>query len=489
MFLVFQIFVRASDVLNLNEEAFKEIIQGDGLFLVEFFAPWCGHCKALAPEYETAATMLKEKGITLIQVDCTVETRLCETYEVTGYPTLKVFKDGSHAPYEGPRKATSIVSYMIKQTLPVVTSISLENFEDFKASDEIILIAFLDTLDDPLNDLFFSLASKYRNKYSFGLSSDPEVFKKVKVTAPAIYMFKKAEDVYIVYRGKYEYGELEAFLNSESLPLFGELLPETYERYISSKVPIGCIFVSSVEEKKMFEASLLPLAVKYRGKVSLVTIDATLYGGHAENLNLKQTWPAFAVQETASNKKYPFDQSLELHAENLDKFLDDYVSGLLVPTIKSEPLPETQDGPVTVVVANSFKDVVLDSHKDVLLEFYAPWCGHCKNLAPKYDILGELFKSNHELGKNVMIAKIDATANDIPDNLEIKGFPTIMLFAANNKGNPIEYNGPRTVESFIEFIHQKGHHRVNAMQYYLTKPSTQQESDSSDTGSIEHDEL
>lgn len=64
-----------------------------------------------------------------------------------------------------------------------------------------------------------------------------------------------------------------------------------------------------------------------------------------------------------------------------------------------------------------------------------------------------------------------------------------MLFTANNKENPIEYSGPRTVESFIEFIHQRGHHKVNAMQYYLSKPPTQQESGSPDTGPLEHDEL
>jgi hypothetical protein len=45
----------------------------------------------------------------------------------------------------------------------------------------------------------------------------------------------------------------------------------------------------------------------------------------------------------------------------------------MLPSIKSEPIPETQEGPVTVVVAHNYKDVVLDDDKDVLIEFYAPW--------------------------------------------------------------------------------------------------------------------
>jgi len=74
------------------------------IFLV--FAPWCGHCKALAPEYDTAATTLKEKNIRLAKVDCTAEADLCQSYGIEGYPTLKVFRGLDNiSPYAGQRKA------------------------------------------------------------------------------------------------------------------------------------------------------------------------------------------------------------------------------------------------------------------------------------------------------------------------------------------------------------------------------------------------
>jgi protein disulfide-isomerase A1 len=96
------------NVLALTGETFNDFVKEHQLVLAEFYAPWCGHCKALAPKYEEAATILKEKDIPLVKVDCTVEEELCRTYEVDGYPTLKVFRGpDSHKPYGGARQTDS----------------------------------------------------------------------------------------------------------------------------------------------------------------------------------------------------------------------------------------------------------------------------------------------------------------------------------------------------------------------------------------------
>jgi protein disulfide-isomerase A1 len=110
-----------------------------------------------------------------------------------------------------------------------------------------------------------------------------------------------------------------------------------------------------------------------------------------------------------------------------------------------------------VIVAKSYQDLVIDNEKDVLVEFYAPWCGHCKALAPKYDELAEKYSA---FADKVTIAKIDATANDVPD--DISGFPTIKLFKAGSKDEPLEYSGARTVEALADFVRDNGSHKVAA---------------------------
>ena len=80
-----------SDVINLTSSNFISTVNPESLMLVEFFAPWCGHCKALAPHYEEAATALKEKKIKLANVDCVAEADLCQEQDVKGYPCACLF--------------------------------------------------------------------------------------------------------------------------------------------------------------------------------------------------------------------------------------------------------------------------------------------------------------------------------------------------------------------------------------------------------------
>jgi protein disulfide-isomerase A1 len=205
---------------------------------------------------------------------------------------------------------------------------------------------------------------------------------------------------------------------------------------------------------------LKPLAQKHKGAINFATIDAKAFGQHAGNLNLEVgKFPAFAIQKTDKNQKFPYDQTKEITEKTIGEFVDDFVSGKVDPSIKSEPIPETQEGPVVVVVAKNYEDVVINNDKDVLLEFYAPWCGHCKALAPKYEELAALYGSD-ELSKLVTVAKVDATANDVPD--EIQGFPTIKLFPAGKKDSPVDYSGSRTVEDLVQFIKENGSHKAEA---------------------------
>lgn len=101
-----------------------------------------------------------------------------------------------------------------------------------------------------------------------------------------------------------------------------------------------------------------------------------------------------------------------------------------------------------VAVATNFDEIVLNNGKDTLIEFYAPWCGHCKKLEPILVSVGEKLIDENEIS----IVKMDATANDVPPQFEVRGFPTLFWLPKDSKPKALKYEGGREVDDFVKYI-------------------------------------
>jgi protein disulfide-isomerase A6 len=132
-------------------------------------------------------------------------------------------------------------------------------------------------------------------------------------------------------------------------------------------------------------------------------------------------------------------------ADAFVKFLNDKAgTGIFIP---KEPTF------VKVLTAANFDDIVKDTTKDVLVEFYAPWCGHCKSLTPKYEIVARTYANE----PNIVIAKMDADDSlnrPVGTKYGVSGFPTIKFFPKGNKDGE-EYSAGREVDDFVKFINSK----------------------------------
>jgi protein disulfide-isomerase A1 len=285
---------------------------------------------------------------------------------------------------------------MTKQSLPAVSTLSSETLGEFKTADKVVIVAYFAADDAASNSTFSSVAEKLRDDYLFGATNDAALAKAEGVQQPAIVLYKSFDEGKNTFEEKFDDEAITKFAKTAAIPLVGEVGPETYAGYMAvsetakpsggnslmwnhqAGLPLAYIFAETPEERTKLAETLKPIAQKHKGVISFATIDAKAFGAHAGNLNLEQQWPAFAIQETVKNQKFPFDQSKEITEETIGAFVQDFVDGKVEPSIKSEPIPEKQDGPVKVVVAHNYDNIVLDDSKDVLVEFYAPWCGHCK---------------------------------------------------------------------------------------------------------------
>ncbi|ELT95474.1 hypothetical protein CAPTEDRAFT_151610 [Capitella teleta] len=102
-----------SKVLVLTSENFDETIE-TGSYFVKFYAPWCGHCKRLAPQWETfASEVTTDDKYSVAKVDCTVSKEVCQKQGIRGYPTLVMFINGEPNKYEGQRNVKSFKSFAV----------------------------------------------------------------------------------------------------------------------------------------------------------------------------------------------------------------------------------------------------------------------------------------------------------------------------------------------------------------------------------------
>mmetsp|Transcript_2359 Transcript_2359/g.2629 ORF Transcript_2359/g.2629 Transcript_2359/m.2629 type:complete len:211 (+) Transcript_2359:69-701(+) len=114
------LFSDKDSVFTLTNENFKTLVTDtQDFWVIKFYAPWCGHCQKLAPEFAAAAKKLLGSA-KLGVVDCTVEEELAAVYEIASYPTLKVFAKGGESnpgtDYDGERTTEGLVDWIRKAT-------------------------------------------------------------------------------------------------------------------------------------------------------------------------------------------------------------------------------------------------------------------------------------------------------------------------------------------------------------------------------------
>jgi len=341
---------------------------------------------------------------------------------------------------------------MTKQSMPIISPLTKDTLEEFKTAEKVVLVGYFAADDKESFTNFTSVAEALRARYPFGVVTDPDLTKVEGASFPSVILYKAFDERKSILLNTMDTEAIGKFISTASIPLIGELDPETHPGYVAKGLPLAYIFAETEEERTKLGIALKPVAENHRSAVSFTTVDTEAFGRYAGNLHLQiNKWPAFAIQDTKTNKKFPYDQDAEITAELIEKFVQDFVDGRIEPTVKSEPIPKEQQGPVLIVVGKSFSNIVLDDSRDVLVNFYAPWCFHSQALSPEYDILAGLYNTK---GAKVIIAKVDATANDLSEQIEF--FPTIKLYKAGDKSNPITYSGNRSIDDLVNFIETGG---------------------------------
>lgn len=457
VFALLLVVVSADDVLKLTKDNFDDVIAREPLVFIKFFAPWCGHCKSMAEDFKNAATEMKGKAV-LADVDATTEEELARKYNIEGFPTLKLFSDGVElTDYNGARDKDSMIKFIERATLPPFHSAAdADAYKKILAdsSDKHILVSA--GLEGQALSLFkkatFAVRDVMPDAFEFIVADDASAVDIESFSKGDVYMLRHEADG---SRRTIKYDEeagdsIEKFVKTAALPVFQEFTQENAELYTELSMPLVVGFYKNCEDKQCKVLETVARKKPDNGKAVFAWVDSLELVSFQDYVGLKDAKVPICAYSFEHDARYLLPADFEFSEENLEAWVDDLIAGKIKPAIKSEAIPEENDGPVYVVVGDSWKDIVEDKTKDVMIAQVAEWCGHCAKLKPVYKkVATELQKAGID---HVKLAMMEATENDAPEDYKARGFPTIHFFKAGEEQTGTEFDGDRSSKGIIEWI-------------------------------------
>ncbi len=377
------------------------------------------------------------------------------------FAALKWFIDGKYAAeYTGGRTAEAIVNWIKKKTGPAAAVLSAEADVKKAAEEEVAAYIYVADESGKAYDAFMSVAQKTED-IAFFVLTDAALAKSIGLTTPnQITMTRNfklhgAEKVE-AFAAPEDPDAVEAFLAKFKLPAYLTFNQESSQRIFGSgidhQIIIGATDIGSDSD---VVKAVMGAASANAGKV--VTVLAK-YDDEAAapvheffGFDKSSKTPQLAGFLASGGKKYMFPEGKSISADSLKEFAEAVVAGKAELKLKSAEVPAEpydEDG-IRTLVGKNFDEITGDKSTHTLAYIGAPWCGHCKALAPTWKKLAGMFKDDRS---KLNVARMDGTENEVA-SVEVKGFPTIVYFGLD--GEPTPYSGGRDLDALVAFIEEK----------------------------------
>ncbi len=441
LFIIYSFTFVSGTVLKLNEETFEDTLLTSEYLMVKFFAPWCSHCKNMAPAYEKLSESVPA-SVVIAEVDGTENKVLTDKYDVKGFPTMKWFMNGTEYEFRGGREFNSMKAFVDSASGEWATIINtLDDLNDFLSSDE---DAFVLT-NDPEKDI--RSLSTVLNNLNFGhVQGDG-----ADLLSPNTLRIYSNYDNTLKYETWDESkGDAIRFIKKHSIPNVIRMGDEAHRTGLNrgfaySKLHVLTFYDKDENDYDKLVAELEPAADKHSPDYIFVTIEKA--NEKVREMFSITEYPSTVLVDMRDGAMHQYHMHNTVSSDNIFDHVSKFGNGDLVKSSKSEAIPKIQltDKPFKLV-KDEFIEVI--KNNNVFVKFYAPWCSHCKTLSPVWDELALKM-----IDSEVIVAKFDATANDIPGET-IKGFPTLRYYKKGVE-TPIDYSGGRDLSSMVAFLEEQ----------------------------------
>ena len=485
-------FPKRGNLLVLSDLTFEEALKEHQYFFISAYAEWCSTCQRIEGELHKVANYFEKNSdspdIVFGIIYGTYNVGFMEKYNIPGYPSLILFSgEMKIKDYYENLNSESIIPWIRKIIYPTIQPINDQLTFNYliKNTDNSKLIAYYGNDKKTMEVLEQSALS--HNKYTFCQVLNKDLNKIYNVNNDDIVLYKQYDELNHTIKIPINFEKIEKFIDKYSHRLLKNFNIQNGRKRFSKKINL-LLFISknsNMMKEKELDNEREKICKEIRDKIQCVK---TIYNKReierlqksiSQVKNEPQGNPYQPNYQTGNNdeekQKIQFIldlyDSLKIKDNNeteiflidlrdkisfafniIDKrkivdFVNKWYENKLINT-PNITLPTSIKNNVISTNVNKFDRDVINNNFDVIVKFFAPWCGHCKKLAPIYQKLANFYSDKN---KRLKFVEIDATVNEIP-GIIIEGYPTIYLYKRNDKSHPILYNGEDTYGDISKFI-------------------------------------
>mmetsp|Transcript_21622 Transcript_21622/g.30228 ORF Transcript_21622/g.30228 Transcript_21622/m.30228 type:complete len:413 (-) Transcript_21622:25-1263(-) len=311
-----------------------------GKWLVEFYAPWCGFCKKLAPVYDSASIKIAENELDLRlgKVDCTSETSTCSKFGIGGYPTLKYIRNGITTAYENGRALENFIEFAERVSGPAVQPVQVDALESLTNYDVAFLLV-TNQDNSAAHQVFSTVAGYFQDTakfFTFNLDSHTaeSVLQKLsysgdakQLTPPFIVLVNKKDNTEI-FAGTISQDAFTTFVLDNRFGLLTELKANNFRTLTNAGKLAAIIATDPSDPKSQSYINIAKSAAKKMRQFIFVHVNGVEYSQFTNFYNI--SWMPSLVLVDGPSKIYynvPWDSAEQFSEENVLQFLEDASNG------------------------------------------------------------------------------------------------------------------------------------------------------------------
>ncbi|VWU48209.1 protein disulfide-isomerase [Hepatocystis sp. ex Piliocolobus tephrosceles] len=513
LYSCYEITESPSEVPSIDMTDFNKIlINNQGFTILMLYAHWCSLSLLLLKNLKNISSLLTYDGsgiANIVKMNVLSNRGVIEKLNIYSYPALFMIKKNIIYRYNGFNKMMDILLWVYKHLdtsvfeinnkTKLTTFLQLEEYNNailffiskkgpndklFKQLVEISistqLAFFLYITQKDIIDFFENDILSHQYKFNLEEVNDKDIygilFKKDDFDSYFFLIEKELEYIYDMNVSKeLKFFDLSNWIQKKIKPLVIKFSEYYFPVLFSNETITLFILYNNINQ--LNKTAIIKSAMKHKHINFAVSGAKETFEKRLLSELLIENFdkPIMRITEFKTNvnipyKYKPLDDNIEINENNIDQFLNNYKTEKKYLYRKSERAldDEYNDGYVKILVADTYEEYIFNNEKDVLVLYYALWCGHCYKFEPIYREIGKRFKLYASKFKNfnndIIIGKIDATNNDIYD-IYIDGFPTIYLFTKINKKEPIKYVGERTLQNIVTWLRDQTHTNIDIEEF------------------------